>query len=318
MIIDGHCDTLSVALDKNKLINDTEFSFNIEHAQNLNEPIIQIMAAYISPEKYVIENTNTAWQRTNNIIDYFYKQNSNTIQILTTKDIENIEKNKRVGVMLSIENGSAIYGDLNKIDELYNKGIRLMSVTWNYDNELGCGASTIQDTGLTELGKKYIKKLNDKKIIIDVSHCSQKSFYDVIKNTNSPVVASHSCVKELCNHERNLNINQIKQIAKLKGIIGICFYKKFLKNIRLKSDNEIINSEDVVDHICYIANIVGIEYVGLGSDFDGVEIEELPQNIKGIRDIKNLEKTLKKRGFTDKECKMVMGENWKRVIKSII
>lgn len=313
MIIDGHCDTLSVALDENKSINNSEFSFNIQHAQNLKEPIIQIMAAFISPEKYVVKNTDIAWKRANNIIKNFYNKNINITQILNSKDIEKVERNKGIGVMLSIENGSAICGDLSKIDELYIKGIRMMSITWDNDNELGCGVSTTNDIGLTELGKKYIKKLNSKKIIIDVSHSSEKSFYEVIKNSSLPVVASHSCVKELCNHKRNLNVDQIKQIANLKGIIGICFYNEFLKN-----NKNIISSEDIVDHICYISNTVGVEYVGLGSDFDGVEKQDLPQNVKGIKDMYNIEIALERRGFTNKERKMIMGENWKRVINSII
>lgn len=159
MIIDGHCDTLSVALDKNESINNAEFSFNIQHAQNLKEPIIQIMAAFISPEKYVIKNTNIAWKRANNIIEHFYKQDVNIMQILNSKNIEKVEKNKGIGIMLSIENGSAICGDLNKIDELYNKGVRMMSITWDNDNELGCGSNTADDIGLTELGKKIYKKV---------------------------------------------------------------------------------------------------------------------------------------------------------------
>jgi len=139
-----------------------------------------------------------------------------------------------------------------------------MSVTWNNDNELGCGAYTNNDTGLTYLGKKYIKELEKNDVIVDLSHSSEKTFFDIKKIAQNPILATHSCVFNLCENKRNLKDDQIKQIAKMNGVIEIYFYKKFIKNkYKIFSDN-------IIDHISYIANLVGVDYVGLGSDFDGV------------------------------------------------
>ena len=134
-----------------------------------------------------------------------------------------------------------------------------MSVTWNDDNDLGCGCKSKNDIGLTELGVEYVKKANEMGIVLDVSHLSEKSFWQVVNITNKPVVASHSNVYELCNNSRNLKDEQIKAIAKSGGIIGICYYSEFLNSSR-KAD-----VKDIVEHIKYIKNLVGIDYIGFGS-----------------------------------------------------
>ena len=190
MIFDGHCDTLSVALDENKDIDDLEFSFNLIDCKNLDKSVIQVMAVYVSP-KFVKEGTNNAWERANNIIDKFYEQkekfNQEIVQILKVEDVEKIRFEKKIGVMLSIENGSAICGQIERIKQLYDRGVRVMSITWNEDNDLGCGAQTLNDTGLTKLGEQYIKELEKNHIIIDVSHASEKTFWDVSKDRKSVV-----------------------------------------------------------------------------------------------------------------------------------
>ncbi|HBC83947.1 MAG TPA: dipeptidase, partial [Clostridiales bacterium] len=219
---------------------------------------------------------------------------------------------KKIGILLTIENGSAISGNIENIEKLYEKGIRVMSVTWNEDNDLGCGALTKNDKGLTKLGKEYIKKLEEKKIIIDVSHSSQKTFWDITKCTSASIVATHSCVYSICNHPRNLKDEQIIEIANRKGIIGICFASNFL-NQSGKS-----NSDDIINHIKYIKDLVGIDYIGLGSDFDGVDFDDMPSDIRGIKDIYKLDKKMKIEGFTEEEINKVMGENWLRVLKNIL
>lgn len=273
-----------------------------------------MLAAFISPEKYVEEGTQKAWDRTQNIINYFYEQKkmfeNDVIQVLNKKDIETVVNKNKVGIILTIENGSAICGDISRVKILYDMGIRVMSITWNMDNDLGCGAQTSYDTGLTELGKQYIKELIKNNIIIDVSHASKKTFWDIVDccaGTNAKLVATHSCVDSLCNHNRNLDDDQIRQIAKMNGIIGICYYNYFLK-----SDGK-ASIDDVIDNILYIKNLVGINYVGLGSDFDGVGEDGLPKGIDGIKDVHKIREKLREKALDDYEIEKVMGDNWKRV-----
>jgi membrane dipeptidase len=198
------------------------------------------------------------------------------------------------------------------VEYYYNKGIRMMSLTWNDDNELGCGAKTKNDTGLTELGFECVKKINELGIILDVSHLSEKGFWDVVSITDKPIVASHSNVYELCNNVRNLKDNQIKAIAKSGGVIGVCYYSDFL------NDKKKSSIEDIVNHIQYIKDLVGIDYIGLGSDFDGMSLSDIANGVEGISKICNLKTELEKHGFNSEEIEKIMWNNWSKVFKKIL
>lgn len=304
MIIDGHCDTLKECYKRKCFIEDESLSFNIVDAPS---PMLQMMAIYISPEE-----AEKGFEVTSKVLDEFDKQkeryDEKIVQIYSKGDIQKIN-NDKIGMLLTIENGSAIQGDLSNIDRFYDRGIRMMSIVWNESNELASGALEKNDNGLTTLGIQFVQHLNERDILVDVSHSSVKTFWDVVKITNRPVVASHSCVYELCRHPRNLRDDAIKQIAKMDGIVGIGFCSAFL-NEKKKAD-----VLDIVAHIKYIRNLVGIDYVGIGSDFDGLEKEHILPDIKGVRDIHHLEKTLKLEGFSRVEIEKVLGGNWQRVLE---
>lgn len=306
-VVDGHCDTIQVALDMDVDLEDKNLSFNLEEALE-GVPILQMMAAFINP------SCQNYFQRACDIIQYFESQikkyPKDLIHVKTKEDIENIRKKNKIGCLLTIENGSAIEDKLENVDYFYQKGVRVMSITWNEDNLLGCGASTEQDNGLTEFGKQYIKKLNEKKMIVDISHSSERAFWDAIKISNRPIVATHSCCYSLCMHPRNLKDEQIKAIAENQGIIGVCYCTSFL------SEKGIAGTKEIAEHIAYIADLVGIEYVGLGSDFDGLEKEHVPTDLKSIGQIDNLIQALRNIGFNESEIKKIMGENWVRVLES--
>lgn len=309
IIVDGHCDTIKAILDENINLENRTLGFNLIDAWN-NRPVIQNVAAFVNPI------FKSRFERTRKIIENYNKEiekyPNKIIKILNSTDIEKVREDNKIGLLLSIENGSAIEDNLENIDYFYNNGVRLMSITWNEDNLLGCGALTNNDTGLTSLGKEYVKKLNEKNIIIDISHASPKTFWDTIKISNKPIVATHSCSFSICNHPRNLTDDQIKTLAKTGGIIGVCFANAFLSN----SKN--VEIKDIVKHIKHIVNLVGIDFVGLGSDFEGLEKEELPLGLKGIKDIKKLKQELRKEKFKEEEIDKIMGENWVRVLKKQI
>lgn len=306
-IIDGHCDTLSKALDENTNLYNKKYCFNIGDLLD-KVPYIQMMAVFIAPE--YLNSKSSGFERAVRILDKFEKEKNNEkiVQILEKKDLDKVLNEKKIGVVLTIENGSAISGKIENVDKLYERGIRVMSVTWNEDNDLGCGALTKNDRGLTELGKKYIKKLDERKILIDVSHSSERTFWDITKCTNNTIVATHSCVYSICKHPRNLKDEQIIEIANRGGIIGICFASQFLNELGSS------NSKDIVKHIKYIKDLVGIEYIGLGSDFDGVDLNKMPLDIRGVKDIDKIITEMKKEGFSEAEVNKVLGENWLRVL----
>lgn len=307
-LIDGHCDTIEKALDNKLSLQDKKLSFNLCDAAQLNIPIIQMAAAFISP------GNQNSFQRAKTIFKYFFEQKEKLgdkiIQIQSNNDIDKVIAENKLGIVLTIENGSAIEDNLDNVDFFCHQGVKVMSITWNNDNLLGCGALTKNDNGLTEFGKKYIQKLNQKNMLIDVSHSSQKTFWDTSKISEDTVVATHSCCYHLCSHPRNLTDEQIRQIAAMNGIIGICYCTQFL------SETGRATTKEIVDHIDYIANLVGIDYVGLGSDFDGLEEEDIPKNLKGISQINNLIQELQNRGFDEDEIQKILGENWLRVLQT--
>ena len=305
-IVDGHCDTIQVALDRNMDLEEGSLSFNLKQAMQ-KAPILQMTAAYISP-KY-----EKSFQRACDIINHFERQikkyPEELLQVKTKEDILTVEQEKKIGCLLTIENGRAIEDKLENIEYFYKKGVKVMSITWNEDNLLGCGALTKQDNGLTEFGKQYVQKLNEKKMIVDVSHSSEKTFWDTIKINERPSIATHSCCYSLCQHPRNLKDEQIKQIARNNGIVGICYCTNFL------SETGIAGTKEIAEHIAHIANLVGVDYVGLGSDFDGLDENEIPTDLKNIGQIDKLVQELKKVGFQEDEIEKIMGRNWIRTLE---
>lgn len=309
ILVDGHCDTLEKAVDEKLSIDDRKLQFNLKDIER--EKIIQMMAIYIDP-KYCDEGEG-ALNRAKEMINKFKIEKSKfdqIIQINSKNDIEGFTKTKQnVGVILTIENGSAICGKIENVDFYAQNGIKVMSIVWNEDNDLGCGAHTKNDTGLTDLGKRYIEELNKRNIIIDISHASEKTFWDTVKYSRKPIVATHSCAYSICPHCRNLKDEQIIQISKLNGVIGICFASDFL-NLKEKA-----KITDIIKHIKYIANLVGVDCVALGSDFDGVSKENIPTDLNGVKDILKLEEALISEGFSKKDVRKIMGENWIRFLK---
>lgn len=305
-IVDGHCDTIQVALDRNMDLEEESLSFNLKQARQ-KAPILQMTAAYISP-KY-----EKSFQRACDIINHFERQikkyPEELLQVKTKEDILTVEQEKKIGCLLTIENGRAIEDKLENIEYFYKKGVKVMSITWNEDNLLGCGALTKQDNGLTEFGKQYVQKLNEKKMIVDVSHSSEKTFWDTMKINERPSIATHSCCYSLCQHPRNLKDEQIKQIARNNGIVGICYCTNFL------SETGIAGTKEIAEHIAHIANLVGVDYVGLGSDFDGLDENEIPTDLKNIGQIDKLVQELKKVGFQEDEIEKIMGRNWIRTLE---
>lgn len=311
IIVDGHCDSLNEAYKQKKNLDDINLMFNIKMVK---KPYLQFLATFINDE-ILKDNINNGYRYGNNVINYFYNQynilkEKYNLEIIKSKnDLENIDK-ETLGILLSTENGGIIGNDKENILRLYKKGIRVMGITWNNDNLLGCGALTKKDTGLTDFGKECIKVMNELGIIVDVSHTSYNTFYDIV-NMSNKVIATHSNVYNIKNHPRNLRDNQICEIAKLDGIIGICLCKDFL------GDNN-VTIYDIVKHIDYIVNLVGINHVAIGTDFDGVEKEDLPTGINNVKDIYKIKDALKENSYDDESIYKIMGGNYIRYLKDNI
>ncbi|MCG2462712.1 dipeptidase [Flavobacteriaceae bacterium F89] len=235
----------------------------------------------------------------------FAKKYDDKFNIITSQKellhyIEQRKTNKSlIAGFLGIEGAHCLEGKLENVQQLYDEGIRMMAPTHFFDNKLGGSAHGISGEGLTEFGKQVIKEMNRLSMIVDLSHISPKMIDDILELSTRPVIVSHTGVKGTKDSPRNLSDDHIKGIAANGGLIGIGFFKGAVKG-------EIV---DIVAAIKYVRDLVGIEFVALGSDFDGaattpIDITGLPYLVQGLMDA----------GFTSKEIEAVMGENVKRFL----
>ncbi|MGF7398805.1 dipeptidase [Thermoanaerobacterium thermosaccharolyticum] len=310
MIVDFHCDTLYLIEKDNRDITKKNDKGHIDLIR-LDEGMVhlQVFATFIEPE-YVRKDAAT---KTLKMIDKLYQLMEKTDKIkliLSGKDVEEAKNESKIGALLSIEGGEALEGDLALLRMFYKLGVRAMTLTWSLRNDLGDGILGSSDYGLTSFGKDVIKEMNRLGMIVDVSHLNERGFWDAINICEKPLIASHSDCKALCRHPRNLSDEQIKAIADKGGVIGINFCPNFLR------DDDNASIEDVLDHIEHIVNLVGINHVGFGSDFDG--IEKTPLGLDDVASFPKILDGLKKRGFSDDEINSISHDNFERIIKEIL
>lgn len=208
--------------------------------------------------------------------------------------------------MLGIENGIALDGNLDNLKYFANRGIVYMTLCHNGDNDI-CDSAKGNQThnGLSKFGEKVIKKMNKLGIVVDLSHASEKSFYDALKKSKYPIVCSHSSCRALCDHPRNLTDDQMRALAAKRGVMQITLYHGFLR-----SEGE-ATVEDAIAHLEHAIEVMGIDHVGIGSDFDG------DGGIRGFADaseVINFTRLLLKRGYSDTDIKKIWGMNFRRVI----
>ncbi|WP_457615646.1 dipeptidase [Lutibacter sp.] len=211
------------------------------------------------------------------------------------------KSNKKLAAgFLGIEGSHALNGDLNNIDVLFNAGVRMMSPVHFFDNKLGSSAHGVAHEGLTDFGKEVIKKMQEKNMILDVAHSSEKMLDDILAITTKPIVSSHTGVKGTCNTVRNLSDKHLIGIANTGGIVGIAFFKKAV----CKAD-----AKNIAEAIQYTVNLIGVTHVALGSDFDGAVT--VPFDVTGLSLIVD---ELLKLNFTHQEISLIMGGNVKRFL----
>ena len=200
-------------------------------------------------------------------------------QAKTIEDIDRITESGKTAAILTVEGGRVLGGKIERLENLYNDGVRMMTLTWNGENEIGKG-STDQNFGLKPFGIDVIKEMERMGMVIDVSHLSDAGLDDVLKNVNCAVAASHSNLREICGHRRNLTDEYFKEIVHRRGIVGINFYKAFLNN-----NEENANLSDIVKHIERMLMLGGENAVCMGSDYDGCDVVN---GIRKMKDIPNL------------------------------
>ena len=220
-------------------------------------------------------------------------------------EIRRARRQGRVAVLLAIENGSALGGDIANLRIYHRLGVRLFGLTWNGKNDLAGGVGS--RAGLSRFGKAVIREATRLGMLIDVSHLGDPAFRDVARFLKGPFIASHSNARALCNHPRNLTDAQIREVASRGGVIGLNFYPRFLR----KSGRASI--DDVFAHIDHLVDVGGIEAVGLGTDFDGVT--SLPKGIDHAGHLPRITAGLLARGYSRPNLRKILGGNFLRVLE---
>ena len=230
-------------------------------------------------------------------------------------DIERIADSGKFPVLLGIEGFYGFNGEPGMIDVMYDMGFRHGMMTWNDDNEFASGAEfTGEDKGLTDLGIYTVKRMEELGMLVDVSHLSFRSFWDVMENTKGIVIASHSNAYSLCPSPRNLKDDQIRAIADRGGVIGMNSWKGFIME-----DMEKATELDLARHARYIADLTGPEYVACGFDYCDYFSDEDPlPGLRGAAETQNFIRALSEVGFSDREVEMIAWDNAMRVIKAVL
>ena len=231
---------------------------------------------------------------------------------LTEEDALRLKAEGKKAFFLGIENGYAIGKDIKNVKKYKEMGIQYMTLSHSYDNDICNSSSNTEDAskGLTAFGRKVVKEMNKVGMMIDVSHVSEGTFWDVIKLSKDPVFASHSSVKALCDHDRNLTDDQLRALAKNGGVIQICIYDGYLNN-----DAKAASIDDVVKHIDHAVKVAGIDHVGIGSDFDGGG--GVP-GCTGDNDMINITVKLLEKGYSEEDIRKIWGGNFFRVLNQVI
>lgn len=297
-LIDTHCDTASRLLDGNETLKNNTGMIKKSYMDEYESCVLNFAA-------YVSKDVKNPMDRAVKIIEKAKKEikKENIGLILSSDDLEKILKEKRHGAILSIEDARALCGSIMPLYFFYNQGVRMITLAWNDDNEATDGANSKKQSGLTDFGRDVVREMNRLKMMVDISHISEKGFWDVMEITKSPVIASHSNCYRKCPHVRNLKDEQIKALVKNQGIMCINIYPPFLEAEPEKAD-----IKSIIKHIEYALSMGAENNLGLGSDFDG--IEETTKEITNLKDYQKLFKELEKMNYSQELLDKITHKNF--------
>ena len=363
LVVDTHADTPQRFLDGGFDIGSTDpkddghVSLDKAKAGNLGAEFFSI---WVEPET----NQGHFARHTLDLIDSVYEQAARhpdrMVMAFSTADIERARKQKKLAALMGIEGGHSIENDVHVLRDFYRLGIRYMTLSWSNTNEWADSSGDINDpkvehhNGLTEGGKQIVLEMNRLGMLVDISHVSDKTFFDTIEVTKAPVIASHSSARALTNHPRNMTDDMLRAVAKNGGVVQVNFYNAFIDDDYRKAaeaqkkdreaavdafaaqmkaagkavtylDNDRIEREwaariprppfkSLIDHIDHIAKVAGVDHVGLGSDFDGVS-GALPQGMDSAADLPRITQALLDRGYREEDIRKILGGNLMRVFR---
>ena len=354
IIVDGHIDTPQRMLDMR-----TDISARLTDG-HVDVPRMReggLTAAFFSIWVDARYGQGTAFRRAIDLIGSVraLADTNQGVELATSADgVRAAAARGHIAVLMGVEGGHAIENSLEKLDSLYRLGVRYMTLTWNNGNDwAGSSADPHRHGGLTDFGRRVVRRMNELGMLVDVSHVSDSTFWDVLATSTRPVIASHSSCRALAHHPRNLSDDQLRTIAANGGVVGINFYPVFLDDHfrnqyeelrrRLKPETDAIRAryqgypgesafevdkfvgqraksldvpsiDRLLDHIDHAVQVMGIDHVALGSDFDGISV--LPTPMKDATSLPELVRALHRRGYSDDDVRKILGENFLRLLST--
>lgn len=263
-LFDLHCDSIVNFRKTGADFYCDETQFSLKELDKFKR-LCQTMAIFI-PDEIRGEDALRYFDDHREYLDMLIKKQSDiTGRAYTAEDIEQITAQGRCAVLLSVESGAALAGRVENVDYLADCGVQMMTLVWNGVNEIGSGHGT--DQGLTEFGKQVVKRMEEKKIIVDISHINDRGFDEVCEIAARPFIATHSNLRTVCSHKRNLTDAQFREIVRRKGLVGVNLFENFL------SDDHKGDQDSLYRHVSRMLELGGEDVIACGSDFDGADID---------------------------------------------
>jgi membrane dipeptidase len=360
IVIDTHNDFISTGIEKKVSFDQDLKGITHSDLKRMKEGGVDVQIFSIfCDENY---GNGTAYEFANMEIDSLYayvaRNPSSMMIVKNPTELNMAVKEKKLGSMMGVEGGHMIEDRIDYLEALYKRGARYMTLTWNNSTAWASSAADERAKndlghpyGLNSFGEQVVRKMNELGMIVDISHVGEKTFYDAIRVTTKPVIASHSCTYTLCPVPRNMTDDQIRALGKNNGVINLNFYSgfvdstfsaknnAFIKKHQAEKDSMLkVNPSDfyanlfihekykkemdntrpsiklLVDHLDHIVKLIGVNHVGLGSDFDG--INSAPRELNDVTNMPLITEELMKRGYSKADIFKILGGNFIRVFKA--
>ena len=308
--LDSHTDT--------PMIFPGEFNIGLKEGGKVNLPFMEeglidatIMVAYIPQgprdDASLLKATDFAMNRLQEIHRQMELNRTRMCIAYTPQEVHVLKAAGKKAIMLGVENGYAIGKDIENITRFRKMGVSYITLCHNGSNDICDSArGDAEWNGLSPFGKEVVRKMNETGVLVDISHAAESTFYDALETSTYPIIASHSSARALCNHPRNLTDEQLKALAEQGGVAQICLYKEFINE-----DAEKASLSDAIRHIDHIVDLIGINHVGIGSDFDG-DGELI--GCRASNELINITMRLLKEGYTENDIAKIWGGNLLRVM----
>jgi membrane dipeptidase len=357
IIIDTHADTPQPLLEEGYDLADPASPFMIS--------IPKMRAGHVGAEFFSIW-VDVTWPKQDlihraldliDVTDQQVAKHSDALGLATTADdIERLHREGKIAILMGVEGGHEIQGDLHALDIYYRLGVRYMTLTHTKDDELGDSSGDKPSwKGLSPLGRQAVARMNELGMMVDISHVSDSTFYAALATSKAPVIASHSSCRDVCNSARNMTDDMIRALARNGGVMDINFYSGFISQTyhdafakiekqvdeqiaeararlakegkhlsyveetrieqRMTKDLPVPSYTEIADHIDHAVKIGGIDHVGLGSDFDGVDA--IPRGMEDASKIPDLVRELARRGYSEEDLDKILGGNVLRVMRQV-